>query len=130
KTRMVTFAQGPSLGFQVGDKVTYTTNTYTIAQVFSSLTVQFNEDVSTLAPGLAVTYYRLNYAISDSDNLTLAIRKEDRELAKLNTINSRTVYDENAYIQEMDFTGAGLIVSGDYIYTGSQANPTALAWVM
>lgn len=133
-TRMVTFAAPPQLGVQKGDKFTRTVGsivtTYTIKNVISDVTVQVNEDVSGLTSD--VRYYRLNYSIQDSDNLTLAIRKEDRELARINTNLSRPVYDESVYVQRinLDVAGSGTVRSGRYIYTGSIANPTGLAWVL
>jgi hypothetical protein len=134
KTRMVTFVSGPELNFSKNDRVVktvgLTTYIFTVKHTISSRTVVFNEDVSNLSPTDEVTYYRLNYNINDSDNLTLGLRKEDRELAKINTALNRPIYDETVFIQQMDLSGTGTIRSGSYIYKGSQDNPTALAWVL
>ncbi|MGH7241142.1 MAG: hypothetical protein ACREGB_02480, partial [Candidatus Saccharimonadales bacterium] len=133
-TRTVTFASGPDLGFQDGDKVVktvgMTTYTFTINFVVDSKTAVFEEDVTPLAPSDAVQYHRVNYGIQDNDNLTLAIRKEDRQLASINTALNRPVYDETVFVQQINLGGSGTVKSGHYIYKGPQDAPTALAWVL
>lgn len=133
-TRVVTFALPPVLGFQKNDTfqkiVGSTVHTFTIQFVISSVSVQVSQDVSVLNPSDTVTYFQNDYAIIDGDNLTLGIRKEDRELARVNTVLDRTVYDESAYIQQINLSGAGTVRSGRYIFTGPISNPTGLAWVM
>jgi hypothetical protein len=133
-TRVVTFQLPPVLGFQKGDKFTKvvgsTIYSFTITYVLSGVSVQVEQDVSVLSNSDVVTYYQNDYAILDQDNLTLAIRKEDREQARVNTVLDRIVYDESAYIQQINFSGFGTVQSGRYIYTGPIDNPTGLAWVM
>ena len=136
KTRQITFASGPTLGFEAEDKITFTdTNTllpvtYTINFLMSSRTVVVKEDISDLQLGQEVTYLRSNYNIEDTDNLTLAIRKQDREDARINTALERPVYDESVFPQVIPLSGVGVIKSGSFIYQGTEANPTALAWVL
>lgn len=83
-----------------------------------------------LGPEDTGTYLRQNYSIEDSDDLTMAIRKEDRELAKINTALTRPIYDESFLVQQMDLSGTGLIQSGEYVYVGDRTAPTFLAWVL
>lgn len=83
-----------------------------------------------LGPEDTGTYLRQNYAIEDSDDLTMAIRKEDRELAKINTALTRPIYDESFLVQQINLNGTGLIQSGEYVYVGDRANPSFLAWVL
>lgn len=132
-TREVSFADGPDLGFQVGDQIEQGGNTYEIKDILTSRTVVIDEEVATLTSG-AATFKRLNSVIRDTDNLTLAIRKDDREIGTINTALARPVYDESFYVQKMELTdtasGTGYVASGDYIYIGPQDNPTALAWVL
>lgn len=133
-TRQVTFVAAPALGFQEGDTVQQTigstTYTYQISEVLTSRTVIFNEDVSTIATSASMTYNRVDKNILDTDNLTLAIRKEDRSLAQVNTALTRPVYDESVYLQLVSLSGSGTIESGSFVYTGTQSNPTALAYVL
>jgi hypothetical protein len=130
-TRTITFDSAPTLGFQKGDIFTKGTDTYTVSDLISARTVLVNEDISGLLPADTVKYYRLNYNLTDSDNLTLALRKEDRELGKINTIFNKAVYDESVYCQRITMTGSDTIKSGDYIQLGSNIYaPTALAWVL
>ena len=133
-TRMITFNVSPDLGFQVGDKIVKSSGdellTYSVKHNVSSRTVIVNEDISDLVVSDSVTYQRANYIVSDSDNLTLAIRKEDREQAKINSALSRPIYDESFLIQQINLTGSGDINSGDYIYRGTKSSPTGLAWVL
>ncbi len=134
KTRSVTFEEAPELGFAAGDRFTFLLSgapkTYSIEFLLSSLTVVVKEDISDLTLGQNVTYLRDNYAITNVDNLTLAIRKEDRELAKINTALERPIYDESVYPQQMNLTGVALVRSGSYIYQGPETSPTAQAWVL
>ena len=133
-TRMVTFDEGPDLNFSKGDRIVKTVGliqtTFTVSHTLSSRTVVFVEDVSTLSALDSVQYFRVNYQIANNDNLTLALRKEDREQARVNTALTRPIYDEQAFVQQIDMLGTGTIRSGSYIYKGTQTNPTALAWVM
>jgi|GEM_PF-4276238 len=132
-SRQLSFLSPPDLGFQKEDKLEDSSgNFYTIESILTNKSVIVKEDVSALTNGETITYYRINYAISESDNLTLAIRKEDRELAKVNTELSRPVYDESVYLQVMPLTlnpGQSL-KSGKHVYIGSQSAPTSLAWVL
>lgn len=136
KTRQITFVDGPELGFQAEDKITFTHPntllpvTYTINFLVSSRTVIVKEDVSDLQLGQEVTFIRDNYKIEDSNNLTLAIRKADREQARINTALERPIYDERAYVQQINLAGTGLVRSGSFIYQGDPDNPSALAWVL
>lgn len=133
-TRMITFEAGPDLGFQVGDRIVKRdgalTFTFAIKEVLTSRTVIVAEDVAPLGASDIVEYQRQNYVLQDTDNLTLGMRKEDRELAKINTALIRPVYDESFLVQQINLSGSGLIKSGSYVYTGSQDNPTFLAWVL
>lgn len=133
-TRMVTFNVAPSLGFQQGDQIVYFDGTqfhyYDARYVVSSRTAIFEQDTSILAFGQIVTYRRVNKHILDQDNLTLAIRKEDRSLGTIDTALNRPVYDESVYIQQINLSGAGTVRSGSYIYKGPLSNPTAFAWVL
>ena len=134
KTRTITFDGGPELGFQAEDLITFIDGglpiTYTINFLHSSRTVTVKEDISDLSLGQTVTYIRSNYNVSDSDNLTLAARKSDREQSRVNTALERPIYDESVYIQQIDTAGAGTIKSGSFIYQGPEDSPTALAWVI
>jgi len=132
-SKQLSFVSSPDLGFQKEDKLQDGSgNFYTIESVLTGKTVVVKEDVSALVNGATVTYYRLNYAISESDNLTLAARKEDRELAKVNTELTKPVYDESVYPQAMPLTlnpGQNLI-AGKHVYIGTSTSPTSFAWVM
>lgn len=133
-TRTVTFTSSPDLSFQINDKIQKQVGniqyTYTIKYVLSSRTVVMQGDISTLNPGDSVTYFRVNQNINDPDNLTLAIRKEDRSVGAIQTALNRPIYDESIYLQKMNISGSGSgIRSGSYIYQGTQNNPSALAWV-
>ena len=136
KTRQITFITGPELGFEKDDKITFIDSntslpvTYTVNYLISSRTIIVQEDISTLQLGQDVTFIRDNYKIQDSDNLTLAIRKSDRESARINTALERPVYDESAYPQLIPVSGTGTIKAGSYIYQGDVNNPSALAWVL
>lgn len=137
KTRMITFVEGPTLGFEAEDQLVWydpgdpeVPITYTIDYLISSRTVIVKNDITGLTPTQEMTFVRTNYNLSDSDNLTLATRKQDREQARINTALERPVYDESVYFQQMDFTGSGTIKSGSYIYAGVETNPTAQAWVL
>lgn len=131
-TRMVTFATGPERGFQINDVILnpITSQYYTVTNVISSRTVIIKEDISSLTVSTTVQYQRVNQHIDDQDNLTLAIRKEDRNAGHIETALKRPVYDESIYIQKINISGSGTIRSGSYIYTGTLSNPTALAWVL
>lgn len=134
ETREVSFTGTPDLGFQLGDQIKDSNNAvYEIKDVLTSKTVIIDEDVSAL-PVETVVFRRLNSVIKDTDNLTLAIRKDDREIGGINTTLNKAIYDESFYIQKMDLTnaggGTGYIASGDYVYVGPQNNPTGLAWVL
>lgn len=136
-TRSITFVDGPELGFQRGDQLTFddggTPRTYTIDFLISSRTVVVEEDVSDLSLGQDITYIRGNYIIDNNDNLTVAIRKEDREAARINTALQRPIYDESVYVQQINLTKSDpgdIIRSGSFIYQGTQDNPTAQAWVL
>lgn len=134
KTRQITFVEGPELGFEAEDKITfnYLGNpiTYTVNYLLSSRTVVVKEDISNLSLGQDVTFIRDNYRIEDSDNLTLALRKTDREAARINTSLERPIYDESVYVQKMIMAGSGNIRSGSFIYQGTETQPTAVAWVL
>lgn len=129
-TRMVTFQQSPERLFQLKDRIVSGSTFYNINQVISSRTVIVSEDVSGLTSGATVQYFRVNRFIQDQDNLTLAIRKEDRQAGHIETSLLKPVYDESVYIQKMNLAGPGIVRSGSYVYTGSLTNPTALAWVL
>jgi len=135
-TQMVTFGTGPGNiplsgdTFQYFDGVNY--HFYTIVQPVSGRTVIVQQPTTALVVSASVTYFRQDQFIEDSDNLTLAIRKEDRQAGFVNTSLTRPVYDESMYIQSMVITlgGTNLVRSGSYVYQGPINNPTALAWVM
>jgi hypothetical protein len=137
-TNVVTFTAPPTLGFQNGDTFTITIGStvygFTIIYVLSGVSVQVSQSVSPLSNGNIVTYYQNDFAILDSDNLTIGIRKEDRELAHVNTTLDKTVYDESAFVQQFNFTGpvggTGVVAAGQYIFTGAINNPSGLAWVL
>ena len=135
-TRQITLVEGPELGFQRGDQLTFDDGgiprTYTIDFLVSSRTVIVEEDVSDLSLGQEITYLRGNYVIDNNDNLTIAIRKKDREAARINTALEKPVYDETVFVQQMDVTKgvSDTIRSGSVIYQGPQNNPTAQAWVL
>jgi hypothetical protein len=132
-SRQVSFVSPPDLGFQKGDKFEDSSgNFYTVDSVLTNKTVVVKESVASLLSGTTVTYYRLNYALTESDNLTLALRKEDRELAKVNTAITKPVYDESVFLQSMPLTlnpGQSL-KSGRHVYIGPQSAPTSLGWVL
>lgn len=134
-TRTLSFLSGPDLGFQAEDKLVYTDvsniqTTLTVNYLLSSKTAIFKEDISPVPVGSSIAYYRSNYKINDTDNLTLAQRKTNREQAKVNTALERPIYDESVYVQQINLLGTDLIRSGSFIYQGTQTNPTALAWVL
>lgn len=134
-TRMVTFAESTVRGIQKGDRIRYSSGSdfyyYTVKQPVSSRSAIVIEDISTLPLSSTVSFYTENKNILDQDNLTKALRKEDRELGAIQTAYNRPVYDESIYVQKMNLTGSGIIKSGSYIYLGSnQNNPDALAWVL
>jgi hypothetical protein len=90
------------------------------------------ESLTGLSAGAAV-YHRVNANIDDSDNLTLAIRKEDRTLAAVETALNRFVYDESVHFQKLRVICAAdtnYIKSGSYMYQGPQTNPTWMAYVL
>jgi hypothetical protein len=134
KTRMITFSESTVRGIQKGDRIRYASGStfyyYNVKQPISSRSAIVVEDVSTLPLSGTVDFYTENKNILDQDNLTKALRKEDRELGEIQTAYNRPVYDESVYIQQMNLSGAGIILSGSYIYIGSQNNPDALAWVL
>ena len=134
-TQMVTFVSGPGNIPQTGDTFTWVDGSmvshfFTIVQPVSSRTVIVQQPLGALGAGNNVTYFRQNQFIEDTDNLTLAIRKEDRQAGFVQTSLTRPVYDESMYIQQMNLSGSGTIRSGSYVYQGPITNPTALAWVM
>lgn len=135
-TRMITFIEGPELGFEAEDKITFTHPitslpvTYTVNFLISSRTVVVKEDIADLQLGQDVTFIRTNYKINDTDNLTFTARKMNRESARINTSLERPIYDESAYIVQMNMNGAGTVKSGSFIYQGTADNPSALAWVL
>lgn len=139
KTRMITFIKGPELGFEAEDKITFnhpSTSlpvTYTVNFLISSRTVVVKEDVIDLLLNQNVTFIRANYKIGDTDSLTFAARKMNRENARINTVLERPIYDESAYgvlIHVTEFGVGGKVKSGSFIYQGTESNPTALAWVL
>ena len=137
-TNVVTFTAPPTLGFQNGDTFSITIGStlysFTIIYVLSGVSVQVSQSVAPLSNGNVVTYYQNDFSIEDSDNLTVGIRKEDRELAHVNTTLNKTVYDESAFVQQFNFTGpvggTGVVAAGQYIFTGPISNPSGLAWVL
>jgi hypothetical protein len=133
QTRMITVTDGPEKGFQVNDilideNLVY----YTVKSVLSTRTVIVNEPIGVgVYIGSSITYERVNRFIEDQDNLTLALRKEDRQVGYVDTVLNRPIYDENVYLQQITFNGTGVIKSGEYIWKGTDINnPTALAWVL
>lgn len=133
-TRMITLLESVDKGVQKGDRIRYTSGSafyyYTIETPLSSRSAIVLEDISTLPLGATATLFSENKNIDDQDNLTKALRKEDRELGAIQTAYNRPVYDESVYVQKINLSGSGTIVSGSYIYIGDQFNPTALAWVL
>jgi hypothetical protein len=133
-TRMVTFGSAPDNGFQIGDSflkvVGINSYSWTVKNVLSTRTVVLQEELGNLALSDDLTYFRINQNIEDQDNLTRALRKEDRELGSVQTALKKPVYDENVYVQKIALLGAGTVKSGSYIYKGTPSSPTALAWVI
>lgn len=135
-TRSITFELAPPLGFQKNDRIQYSgppPHNFVINSVLTERTVLVNENVSVLpAPPFIVKFFRNNSIIQDSDNLTLALRKEDRQLAKIKTDLARPVYDESVFIQQINLTSStNTVKSGTFIYKGTfPTNITALAWVL
>lgn len=134
-TRAVSFVAGPELGFQAGDKLTFVDGlsvlrTYTIDYPLTSLTVIIKEDISDIVPGQNITYLRTNYIIQNQDNLTLGMRKMNRDQAQINTAITYPVYDESVYPVLIPLGGTGTVRSGSFVYTGSQMNPTAYGHVL
>lgn len=133
RTQQLSFVAAPDLGFQVNDKLrTSSGDFYTIDAILTNKTVRIKESVSSLVNGQVLTYYRLNHSIEESDNLTLALRKEDRELARVNTAISKPVYDESVFLQLMPITlnPGQQLRSGSFVHIGSINTPTSLAWVL
>lgn len=133
-TRMVTFYSDAGKMFQQGDRVVFTTGPdqyfFTIKNILTTRTVILAEETTPLSINDDVEYHRLNKNVNDQDNLTLALRKEDRELGQLQSVLNRPVYNESVFPQQINLSGLGTVRSGSYIYKGSQTNPTALAWVL
>ena len=133
-TNMVTVSVSPPRGAQKGDKIVYFNGVdylyYTIKNTITSRTYIVNGDTSTLPALVTAKLQKVNQFITDQDNLTLALRKEDRQAGEVNTALQRPVYDESVYIQRINISGTGTIRSGSYVYKGSLTNPTALAWVL
>jgi hypothetical protein len=130
-TRMVTLSDSIPFGYQKDDRFKDAANNYwTIKDVISAKSVIVDEDISTLASSTPITYFKYNKHVNDSDNLTLALRKEDRTLGLLDTAMKRPIYDESMFVQQINLNGSGTVRSGSYIYKGTQTNPTALAWVI
>lgn len=132
-TRMVTFNEAPERGLQINDIIVKpsTSQYFTVLHTLSSRTVILKESTESLSEGDLLRYQRVNQFIEDQDNLTLAMRKEDRQAGLIETALKRPVYDENVYLQKIDLSGTGVVKSGDYIYFGSDINnPDALAWVL
>jgi hypothetical protein len=138
KTQMITLSASNLLGYQTGDKLEFIDlsgnhHYYTVKFPLSSITVIVDQNISALSVSDTLAYYQVNQHIEDQDNLTLAHRKQDRNVGSINTALKRPVYDESVYIQKMDFTpnfGGDIIRSGSYIYQGSIESPTSLAWVL
>jgi hypothetical protein len=132
-TRMITIDSAPQLGVQKGDVLSQfvgpTEYKYKVKEPLSGTSFISEGDVST-ATVSAATYLRLNHKIEDSDNLTLAARKMNREQASTATALERTVYDESTYLQVMQISASVPVESGSYVWIGTETNPTALAWVM
>jgi hypothetical protein len=124
ETNTIHFAAAPDQGFISGDLIYDGTNTYTVAFPLSSSSVVVLEDIQSFSIS-TVKYRRLNYAMNDGDNLTVGGRKIDRLLSFVATAISRPVYDESCYIQALDVSGAGTIVSGDWLYNSGNR-----AWVL
>jgi hypothetical protein len=136
--RSITFTTWPTGGFSDGDTLYQETvdgyETWRITHKLSERTVIVEESVEDFVTG-AVTYYqRNNFKIHDDDNLTLAIRKNNREIASHETALSRPVYDESVFPQELSLDSPGDdIPSGSWLSivgTGTAENPEALAWVL
>jgi hypothetical protein len=133
-TQMVTFTTDAGNIMQSGDQISYydgtLTHYFTIAYIITSRTVILQQATTILAASQNVIYYREDQFIEDTDNLTLALRKEDRQAGQISTALTTPVYDESVFVQQINFSGSGLVRSGSYIYQGTQYNPTALAWVL
>lgn len=132
-TTIIAFPSSTSV--QISNAATATNAGVTLTATFTGVLAGTGGFVSVndeLAVGVddEVEYLRQNYVLNDSDNLTLGLRKEDRELARINTALTRPVYDESFLVQRINMTGSGLIESGEYVYAGPKDNPTFLAWVL
>lgn len=133
-TRQVTFTSSPVRGFQNRDQLVYNDGSmlhyFNVNFPLSTKTVILDEDTAVLAASNTVTLNSLDQFIQDQDNLTLAMRKEDRQAGAVDTAMKRPIYDESIFIQQINLSGAGTVRSGSYIYKGTLINPTALAWVV
>ena len=136
--RSITFTTWPTGGFSDGDTLYQETvdgyETWRITHKLSERTVIVEESVEDFVTGAATHYQRNNFKIHDDDNLTLAIRKNNREIASHETALSRPVYDESVFPQELGLdSDIAVIPSGSWlsiIGTGTAENPEALAWVL
>lgn len=127
------FPTGVSLAFTPGTASGSGTGSYTasfIGVLAGSGGFVSKNNPLVIGPSEDVIYLRQNYTVEDSDDLTMAIRKEDRELARINTALVRPIYDESFLVQQINMNGSGLIESGEYVYAGPRNNPTFLAWVL
>jgi hypothetical protein len=131
-TRIVVTNRSPELGWQIGDILEQGLNSFIVKHIVDGRTIVIKDSVASMVTG-AITYRRNNYILEESDSLTLGLRKEDRDLGRINTALSRPIYDESFVVTRMTVSaGATQIQSGDYIYinSGNVNAPTALAWVL
>ncbi len=133
-SRRVSFAENPDLGFQQGDLIRAGGSVYEIKDVLTNRSVIIDEDIASMPLGVA-EYQRVNFNLLESDNLTLAARKGDREDAKINTVLNRPVYDEGFFVQQIEFTPdggwPGILKSGNFVYQGTDINnPDWFGWVL
>ena len=126
-------AAQPPYGIQAGDLMFDPASgiTLTVAYPLNGTTAVFKENGTGFATSGSIKYRRPDYAIADEDNLTRAIRKLDRLMAKISTVTGRPIYDESLFIQKITISteadsSSTIIRSGYYITTSAGG----LAWVV
>ena len=135
-TNTLLLSAAPTRGLRTGDQFLDTFGrTLEVAYPLSETMAVMRDDLYNNGSNSSIAgsyeFRRLNYAVEDNDNLTVGARKIDREIARMNTLLARPVYDESAYVQSLNITsdagGTNDLVSGDYIKT---ATGGGIAWVL
>jgi hypothetical protein len=128
---IVYLSAAPIYGIQEGDLLVDGNNVYTVAYPLDGSTFVTKENISSLTLGAGKTYRRPNKSMENTDNLTRAIRKLDRLIARFSTILNRPVYDESVFVQKItlvaDTGNQNETIRSGYWVTTSGGG---LAWVL